>query len=261
MAWSPTRRAEILEAAGPDASARSRQVAALTTREAKERDVSRVELIERWQRRAEEIGLDREALRRTLDPVAFRSPPAPAADAELRREAMVADWHESFTRGEDAVMVAKRNVEVERLNAMARQTRQEAGELGASEIEVGEARFAAGDLIITRVNDHAGQIYNRERWLVEEVDAERQKVVLQGLDQARQVELDADYLAHTNPLQRCSGARTRLRRNDLLGAGNDRRPGLRHGRPFDGQAGDVRRSVAQPRRDLSLRDAGDPGRP
>jgi hypothetical protein len=62
------------------------------------------------------------------------------------------------------VMVAKRNVEVERLNEMARQTRREAGELGAAEIEVGEARFAAGDQVITRVNDHTEQIYNRERW-------------------------------------------------------------------------------------------------
>jgi ATP-dependent exoDNAse (exonuclease V) alpha subunit len=122
-----------------------------------------------------------------------------AANAELRREAMVTDWHEAFARGEDAVMVAKRNVEVERLNEMARQTRREAGELGSAEIEVGEARFAAGDQVINRVNDHAEQIYNRERWQVEAVGAERQKVVLQGIDQARQVELGSDYLARTSP--------------------------------------------------------------
>lgn len=122
-----------------------------------------------------------------------------AANAELRREAMVTDWHEVFARGEDAVMVAKRNVEVERLNEMARQMRREAGELGSAEIEVGEARFAAGDQVITRVNDHAEQIYNRERWQVEAVDVEHQQVVLQGIDQARTVELDSDYLARTNP--------------------------------------------------------------
>ncbi|HEU4906055.1 MAG TPA: MobF family relaxase [Solirubrobacterales bacterium] len=75
-----TRRAEILEVAGPGASARSRQVAALTTREAKEHDVSRVEMIERWQRRAAEIGLDSEAVSRTFDPEAFRAPRAPADD-------------------------------------------------------------------------------------------------------------------------------------------------------------------------------------
>ncbi|MBW8059160.1 MAG: AAA family ATPase [Solirubrobacterales bacterium] len=122
-----------------------------------------------------------------------------APDAQARREAMVAEWHEAFDAGEDAVMVAKRNVEVERLNAMARALRQEAGQLGEREIEVGEARFAAGDLIITRVNDRAADIYNRERWQVAEVDAQERRVVLQGIDQPRTVEVDADYLARTNP--------------------------------------------------------------
>jgi hypothetical protein len=122
-----------------------------------------------------------------------------APDAEARREAMVADWQESFERGEDAVMIAKRNAEVQRLNELARAVRREAGKLGTEEIEVGEARFAAGDQVITRVNDHAAQIYNRERWQVEAVDAERQKVVLGGIDQVRTVELDASYLHRTNP--------------------------------------------------------------
>jgi hypothetical protein len=112
---------------------------------------------------------------------------------------MVAEWHESFRAGEDAVMVAKQNVEVERLNAMARQLRQEAGQLGEREIEVGEARFAAGDQVITRVNDRAADIYNRERWQVAEVDPDERRVVLEGIDQARTVEVDADYLAKTNP--------------------------------------------------------------
>ncbi len=63
-----TRRAEILEAAGPDASARSMQVATLATRKPKEADVGRAELLERWRSRAEEIGLNREAIERTFDP-------------------------------------------------------------------------------------------------------------------------------------------------------------------------------------------------
>ena len=89
------------------------------------------------------------------------------------REAMVRDWHESFERGEDAVMVAKRNVEVARLNAMAREVRRETGKLGAEEIEVGEARFAAGDQVITRVNDRQAEIFNRERWRIAEIDGEQ----------------------------------------------------------------------------------------
>ena len=122
-----------------------------------------------------------------------------APDPAARREAMVAEWHEAFDAGEDAVMIAKRNVEVERLNAMARAVRQEAGMLGTQEIEVGDARFAAGDQVIIRVNDQSAAIYNRERWQVAEVDPEQRRVVLHGVDQPRTVEVDADYLDRTNP--------------------------------------------------------------
>ena len=46
-----TRRAEILEAAGPDASARSMQVATLATRKPKERDVGRASCLSAGERR------------------------------------------------------------------------------------------------------------------------------------------------------------------------------------------------------------------
>ena len=122
-----------------------------------------------------------------------------APNAEARREAMVADWHQSFERGEDAVMIAKRNVEVERLNELARAVRREAGKLGAEEIEVGGQPFAAGDQVITRVNDRQANIYNRERWRVAEVDAEARSVVLDGIDTRRRVCVDAVYLERLNP--------------------------------------------------------------
>lgn len=122
-----------------------------------------------------------------------------APNAEARREAMVRDWHESFERGEDAVMVAKRNAEIARLNAMAREVRRESGDLGAQEVEVGEARFATGDQVISRVNDRQAEIYNRERWRIAEVDAEQRRVVLEGIDQARRIGVGAEYLARTNP--------------------------------------------------------------
>lgn len=53
-----TRRAEIIEAAGPGASARSRQIANLTTREAKEQGIGSADLRRRWHEQAEGIGLD-----------------------------------------------------------------------------------------------------------------------------------------------------------------------------------------------------------
>lgn len=120
-----------------------------------------------------------------------------APDAEARREAMVADWHRAYSEGQDALMVAKRNAEVGRLNATARELLRAEGQLGAQEIEVGEARFAAGDQVITRINDHAHQIYNRERWQVEAVNVEQGRIVLSGIDQPRTVEVGPDYLSQT----------------------------------------------------------------
>ncbi len=120
-----------------------------------------------------------------------------APDAEARREAMVSDWWRSHNNGEDALMVAKRNVEVARLNATARELMRAEGRLGEKEIEVGEARFAAGDQVITRVNDRSNDIYNRERWQVAEVDPERGRIVLDGIDQSRMVEVGPDYLSQT----------------------------------------------------------------
>lgn len=122
-----------------------------------------------------------------------------APDAEACREAMVADWHRSYSEGGDALMIAKRNTAVQRLNATARELLKAEGQLGAQEIEVGEACFAAGDQVITRVNDHANAIYNRERWQVAEVDPEQGRVVLEGIDQQRTVEIGPDYLSRVTP--------------------------------------------------------------
>jgi hypothetical protein len=101
----------------------------------------------------------------------------------------------SYAKGEDALMVAKPNVEVERLNATARELVRSEGRLGSEEIEVGGVSFAAGDQVITRVNNRAAGIYNRERWEVAKVDAERGRIVLDGIDQARRVEVGPDYLS------------------------------------------------------------------
>jgi len=115
-------------------------------------------------------------------------------DPLARREAMVSDWWRSFDQGEDALMIAKRNAEVRELNALARQQMKAAGRLGGEEVEVGGARFAAGDQIITRINDQRAQIFNRERWRVAEVDAESRRLVLVGIDTRGRVCVDSDYL-------------------------------------------------------------------
>jgi hypothetical protein len=116
---------------------------------------------------------------------------------ELQRAAMVGDWWQSFSQGEDALMVAKRNSEVERLNATAREVLKTEGGLGEEQIEVGGQVFAAGDQVITRVNDRRADIFNRERWEVAQVDVERGRILLEGIDQARRVEVGRDYLDRT----------------------------------------------------------------
>ena len=57
-----TRRAEILAAAGEGASAREMQIATLTTRKAKDRDVTDASLREAWRAKGEEVGLTRERI-------------------------------------------------------------------------------------------------------------------------------------------------------------------------------------------------------
>ncbi|MGN6275542.1 MAG: MobF family relaxase [Solirubrobacterales bacterium] len=115
-------------------------------------------------------------------------------DPLARREAMVADWWCSYERGEDALMIAKRNVDVQELNALARERMKAAGRLGGEEIKVGEARFAAGDQVITRINDQRQNIFNRERWKVAQVDADSERLWLVGIDTRGRVCVDSDYL-------------------------------------------------------------------
>ncbi len=117
-----------------------------------------------------------------------------SADPAARREAMVSDWWQSFERGSDALMIAKTNREVAELNARAREQMQAAGHLGAEEIEVGGQSFAAGDQIVTRINDQRAGIHNRERWRVAEVEAGSGRMWLDGIDTRGRVCVDAVYL-------------------------------------------------------------------
>lgn len=53
--------------------------------------------------------------------------------------------------------------------------------------------------MITRVNDRSAEVANRERWQVAEVDPDQRRLVLEGIDQARRVEVGSEYLVKTNP--------------------------------------------------------------
>jgi hypothetical protein len=121
-----------------------------------------------------------------------------AADADSRREVMVADWWQSFAAGEKAIMIAKRNADVAELNAQARELLRTSGALGHREIEVAGESFAVGDVVLTRVNSTPHGVANRMRWRVIEIDAE-DRVALERLSDGRRAFLDRDYLERTNP--------------------------------------------------------------
>jgi hypothetical protein len=162
-----------------------------------------------------------------------------AEDAQACREAMVAEWQESFAAGEDAAMVPEQNVEVERLNAKAASSARKPG--NSASARSGSARQgAASDQVITRVNDRDADIYNRERWRVAEVDPDERRVVLEGIDQARTVEVDADYPDHTNQHSDAPALRHAYAVTVNSPQGYDRGQGLRRRRSLDGQAGAIR---------------------
>ena len=106
---------------------------------------------------------------------------------------MLVDWHRDYSGGADAVMIARRNRDVDALNAHARQLLVAEGTIGPDAVLVGERPFAAGDRVQTRVNTDA--ISNRERWDVVSADAAAQTLDLQrvGGDQ-RRVTAGPEYL-------------------------------------------------------------------
>jgi conjugative relaxase-like TrwC/TraI family protein len=108
-------------------------------------------------------------------------------------DAMLADWHRDYATGADAVMIARRNRDVDYLNDCARELRRESGALGEAEVIVGERAFAVGDRVQTRINREG--VHNRERWDVIAVDGAARTVRLRrvGGDE-RSVTLGPRYL-------------------------------------------------------------------
>ncbi|MFN8215169.1 MAG: MobF family relaxase [Solirubrobacterales bacterium] len=112
-------------------------------------------------------------------------------------DALALDWHRSFAAGEDAVMVARRNGDVERLNDAAREFRRERGELGEG-LPVADREFNVGDRVMTRVN--APEVSNRERWEVVGVDYSDGSLTLRRLGgEDGGAVLEREYLRRSTP--------------------------------------------------------------
>jgi conjugative relaxase-like TrwC/TraI family protein len=111
---------------------------------------------------------------------------------------LVLDWHRDYATGADAVMIARRNRDVDFLNDRAREILREQGKLGRLQIEVGDRPFSRGDRVLTRINTR--EVDNRERWDVISVNPITRSLKLRrvGGDE-RVVKLGRDYLQRTTP--------------------------------------------------------------
>jgi conjugative relaxase-like TrwC/TraI family protein len=112
--------------------------------------------------------------------------------------ALLVDWHRDFADGGDAVMIARRNRDVDYLNEQARELRRAQGKLGRLEMRVGETRVARGDRVQTRINSRRSdgpKVDNRERWDVVSVNPLLRTVKLRRVGgEPRTVKLGRSYL-------------------------------------------------------------------
>ena len=114
-------------------------------------------------------------------------------DAVSTLQGLLLDWHSDYVTGADAVMIARRNRDVEYLNEEARELRRLEGRLGEAEVIVGESPIAAGDRVATRINSR--EVDNRERFDVVAVDAAARSVTLRRIGgDERVVTLGPGYL-------------------------------------------------------------------
>jgi conjugative relaxase-like TrwC/TraI family protein len=119
------------------------------------------------------------------------------AESASELEAMVVGGRHAAQRaGEDAIILCRTRARAARLNELAQESRLAEGELGDVSIEVGEGWIHERDLVVTRVNRGGrSPVHNRERWVVESIDAEGRALMLRHLvEPDRVVTLDADYL-------------------------------------------------------------------
>ena len=135
----------------------------------------RLETVELTEIRRQHAEVDREVVRlahegRGSDALDVLAANERLRIAETHEEAVAAlalDWHRRFAAESDAVMIARRNDDVARLNEAAREFRLARGELGEG-LAISGREFNVGDRVMTRVN--VPEVSNRERWEVIDID-------------------------------------------------------------------------------------------
>lgn len=116
-----------------------------------------------------------------------------APNAETVRDAMVADWWNLRSAGSSALMMARRNSDVEDLNRRARRHVADAGELQGPPLVVRGRPFQVGDQVLCARNDYPNGIRNGTVGTITDIDHRHRSITISTDDGDRR--LDSDYLA------------------------------------------------------------------
>jgi conjugative relaxase-like TrwC/TraI family protein len=101
--------------------------------------------------------------------------------------------------GKDAVILAYRRDEVDRLNTVCQQVMAENARLGAEQLQVGDRAFHVGDQVVCGRNDLRGLgVANGTRGTITALDLAQRAITIRT-EQDREVTLDADYLDRPTP--------------------------------------------------------------
>jgi conjugative relaxase-like TrwC/TraI family protein len=122
-----------------------------------------------------------------------------------RDRALVLDWWQAHQAGDRPVIYAHRRAQVDQLNHVCQRLRDEAGQLGAERLAVGDRSFAVGDLVVLGANakDRLG-VVNGTTAVILDLDVHSRAMTVRTLedDPPRTVRLPRWYLdAQVHPGQ------------------------------------------------------------
>jgi len=115
------------------------------------------------------------------------------------KQALLADWWEAFQHilkepQQTVVILARLRAEVDQFNTTCQRLRDQAGQLGAERLQVGDRRFATGDLVVCGKNAlRSLGVANATRGRITAIDPTHRSITLQ-LEDGKQVTLPRGYL-------------------------------------------------------------------
>jgi conjugative relaxase-like TrwC/TraI family protein len=112
------------------------------------------------------------------------------------KQTLLADWWQAFQQGERVAILAFRREEVDQFNTACQQLRQQAGQLGAERLQVGDRQFAVGDVVICGKNAlRSLGVANGSRGQVLALDPDQRSLTVR-LENGQEATLDGRYLNH-----------------------------------------------------------------